>query len=158
VSIVHLGVSDHAVVKCILSLKKEVYPKKTILWRNLKNIKPESFADLLNSNMPEVSNLDPEDALLALVSHSFKVFDIIAPLKTITKISYPRKVLISSATKNLMKERNLLQRKSLQAPRDAVLKSNLITLKKNYKFAQIRRLKWIRLFVMVEETQICGQQ
>jgi hypothetical protein len=126
----HPAISDHALIECKLNFVKPVFPKKSFVWRNMRNVSSESFVPLLESTFPDTTLLTPDEGFSSLVQQAIMTLDTLAPQMVVSKPTYSRKTFITSATKSLIIERDAVHRELQKKPEDVNLKIRLSNLKK----------------------------
>jgi hypothetical protein len=86
----HPAISDHALtsIECKLNFVKPVFPKKSFIWRNMRNVNSESFIPLLESTFPDTTLLTPDEALSSLVQQTITTLDKLAPKMVVSKPTY----------------------------------------------------------------------
>lgn len=98
--------SDHSYIQCCIKKCPIVVSKKCLTFRNYKKINAQNIIADLNSL--NISLTDSRTATTALVLKILSTIDRFAPIINKTVCVYPSQKYVSSATKDLIKQRDLL--------------------------------------------------
>ena len=117
-------ISDHRPIICSLDLKKPLFEKKRIQYRQLKSLNYDNFRkEFMNSPLgPEVQHAPVDSSMnpFEVASHLVDFYDNVllslidsyAPLKTKTIVRRPRAAWYSNGIAECKKRRRRLERKS----------------------------------------------